>query len=92
MASLQFTFSSILDSYVKFIIFVSDPDYSHLSLGTVSSLLEIGILRRISMLKYYYLGYYLANCPKLAYKARFKPSEILDPNSLSWDQLKNTQI
>lgn len=70
----------------------SDPAYRRLSLGTVSALLEIGLVRRIRQcvpgLHYYYLGYYLGECAKMAYKARFAPSELLDPETLLWEELK----
>ncbi len=36
---------------------------------------------------YYYLGYYLSDCPKLQYKGRFKPSEILDLEDCHWKPL-----
>lgn len=78
----------------------SDPDWAHFSLGTASALLEIALIRRMreghetagsgdtngpaSNIAYYYLGYYLPDCAKLAYKARFQPSELLDPVTLAW--------
>lgn len=40
--------------------------------------------RSVDALAYYYLGYYLPECAKLAYKARFQPSELLDPVTLRW--------
>lgn len=64
-----------------------------LSWGTLSALLEIGLLRRMlagpvadAGLCYYYLGYYLDSCPKLAYKADFRPPEFLHPHTLQWSR------
>jgi len=71
---------------------VSDPLYQNLSLGTVSSVLEIELIRRLQIsrpeLHYYYLGYYIRECPKMAYKARLQPSELLDDELLNWHEFK----
>lgn len=56
--------------------FCYDPDYSSLSLGTFSILAEIGETRRRE-LPFYYTGYYIAECPKMAYKGKFHPRELL---------------
>lgn len=45
---------------------------------------EAGANKAGFRLAYYYLGYYLPDCAKLAYKARFQPSELLDPATLAW--------
>ena len=51
-------------------------------------MIEIGLVRSIcnasSDLHHYYLGYYLERCPKLSYKARFRPYQLLDPISNEW--------
>ncbi|KAK6454669.1 arginyl-tRNA-protein transferase [Scheffersomyces xylosifermentans] len=70
---------SILDflpSGVSSIYFIWDPDYAHLSLGTVSGLREILMCNELQ-LGYYYLGYYIDDCPKMNYKSKFG-GEILD--------------
>jgi arginine-tRNA-protein transferase len=57
------------------IYFFYDPDYRHLSLGTwnVLNLLRVAGERR---LPHVYLGYYVAGCPSMAYKALFRPSQV----------------
>ena len=53
-----------------------DPAFAGRSLGTFSVLWEIEYCRREN-LPYDYLGYYVAGCQKMAYKARFRPNEML---------------
>ena len=52
-----------------------DTDFKFLSLGKLSALKEIEWLRTVGMsaspaLKYYYMGFYIPNCPKMRYKVR----------------------
>lgn len=66
-----------------------DPDYSFLSLGTLSALFEISLTRSLlnsyhGLLRYYYMGYYIHNCPKMRYKGNFGPSYLLCPKTFSW--------
>ncbi len=53
-----------------------DPDAMTRSLGTYSVLWEVDYAKRHNI-SYYYLGYFVANSPKMAYKSRFRPNEIL---------------
>jgi arginine-tRNA-protein transferase len=64
------------------IYFFYDPAQRELSLGTynVLCLLEECARRK---LPYLYLGYYVAGCRSLAYKANFKPNQVLHPDG-SW--------
>ena len=71
VAVLDFFSSGISSVY-----FIWDPDYSKWSLGKVSALREIAILSKINR-PYYYLGYYIEDCPKMNYKAKYG-GEILD--------------
>lgn len=53
-----------------------DPDHSRRSLGTYSILWEIEHCRAVG-LEFYYLGYYVAGSRTMAYKARFRPNQVL---------------
>lgn len=35
-------------------------------------------------MKYYYMGFYIHTCPKMRYKAKFKPSYLLCPLRYTW--------
>jgi arginyl-tRNA--protein-N-Asp/Glu arginylyltransferase len=53
-----------------------DPDFAERGLGTFSVLREVEHCRSED-LTFYYLGYYVAGSRTMAYKARFRPSEVL---------------
>jgi arginine-tRNA-protein transferase len=53
-----------------------DPDLSDRSLGVFVMLQTIELARRLGK-SYAYFGYYVAGCPSMSYKARFRPCEIL---------------
>jgi arginine-tRNA-protein transferase len=53
-----------------------EPECADRSLGTYSVLWEIEYCRQ-ERLAYYYLGYFVAGCSKMAYKSRFHPCQIL---------------
>lgn len=65
-----------------------DPDFAALSLGSLAALKEIEFVqqegRACPSLEYYYLGYYIHTCPKMKYKAAYKPSELLCPVRFMW--------
>jgi arginine-tRNA-protein transferase len=60
-----------------------DPDFGDLSLGVYSALREIKLVHDLNQksadLKYYYMGYYIHSCPKMTYKAQYRPSDLLCP-------------
>lgn len=39
-------------------------------------------------LQYYYMGFYIHSCPKMRYKAAFRPSEIQCPTTRAWHPLE----
>ncbi|HNQ22403.1 MAG TPA: arginyltransferase [Phycisphaerae bacterium] len=59
-----------------------EPEAGQFSPGTFSILWEIEYSQQ-AKLGYYYLGYYIADCQAMAYKARFRPNERLVDNR-SW--------
>jgi arginine-tRNA-protein transferase len=58
------------------IYFYYEPEERSLSLGTwnILSLVEEAAARNLD---YVYLGYFVADCASMAYKARFRPHELL---------------
>jgi arginine-tRNA-protein transferase len=66
------------------IYFFYDPAHNKLSLGTwnVLCLLEEAAARGLA---YLYLGYYVAGCSSLAYKARFAPNQVLRADGFWYD-------
>jgi arginyl-tRNA---protein transferase len=63
-----------------------DPSFSQylVPLGTYSSLREITWTRDVARLPNYYLGYYIHSNTKMRYKANFKPSQLLCPETYQW--------
>lgn len=53
-----------------------DPEFASKSPGTYSVLWEVEYCRT-HQLPYYYLGYYVAGCPTMSYKSRYRPNQIL---------------
>jgi len=62
----------ILDDGISSIYFYYDPDYSHLSLGRLSLLMQIKFAQQAKR-KWIYLGYYVEECSSLNYKANYTP-------------------
>ncbi|KAL5289545.1 ATE1 family protein [Megaselia abdita] len=83
----------ILPFCVSSVYFFYDPDYSFLSLGTYSSLRELEFTQRLSeiipSLKYYYMGFYIHNCPKMKYKGNLSSSYLLCPETFTWVNLND---
>jgi arginyl-tRNA--protein-N-Asp/Glu arginylyltransferase len=64
-----------------------DPDESRRSLGSLIILWHVERARELG-LPHVYLGYWIADSPKMAYKARFQPLEQLTPQG--WQPLPAT--
>ena len=67
------------------VYFVYDTDYQDLNLGTFSILKEIEHAKNLG-LSYYYLGYYIEKCSRMAYKNKFHPQEHFDWQTQLWQQ------
>jgi len=59
---------------------IYDPSQHITAFGKYLSLKEI----QFALPNYYYLGYYIESCPKMRYKAEYKPSELLCPVTYKW--------
>lgn len=83
----------ILPTSVSSVYLFYDPDYAELQLGTVSALREIVLVRQLQRkrnmdrIRYYNMGLYIHECPKMRYKARFGPAQLLDPLTCEWVNL-----
>ncbi|MDG6094548.1 arginyltransferase [Acetobacter sp. AN02] len=70
------TLTDVLNDGLSAVYTFYDPDMQHRSLGTYAVMMLAEFARR-QKLPYVYLGYWIAQSPKMAYKARFRPAEIL---------------
>jgi leucyl-tRNA---protein transferase len=68
------------------ITFMHDPSHRNRSLGTWNVLALIDHARSLGQ-PHVYLGYYIAECPSMAYKARFTPNQILG-RSGTWSDFR----
>lgn len=59
-----------------------DPEFFARSLGTFSAIREIAFCKA-KRIPHYYMGYFVAQCPAMSYKTRFRPYEIMD-KSFRW--------
>ena len=63
-----------------------DPDFNFLSLGVYTALRELEMTRQMYVkepqdFRYYCMGYYVHQCPKMRYKGQYCPSYLLCPES-----------
>jgi leucyl-tRNA---protein transferase len=64
------------------IYFFYDPEMRERSLGTFNVLRILELARHLNV-PYVYLGYFVAGCQSLEYKANFTPNQVLGPDG-SW--------
>jgi len=78
----------ILPRSVSSVYLFYSPAYGHLSLGSLSALQEIAHTATLAAvcpdLRYYYMGFYIHGCPKMAYKGAYVPSELLCEATRTW--------
>jgi arginine-tRNA-protein transferase len=67
----------VVDDGLSSAYFYHDPGWRDLGPGTLSILQEIDFCRRTGR-THLYLGYWIAECPSMAYKANFGPHEVLE--------------
>ncbi|KAK2746832.1 Arginyl-tRNA--protein transferase 1 [Myotisia sp. PD_48] len=60
-----------------------DPAYEKYEFGKSSAMRELALAIEMQY-QYYHMGYYIHSCPKMRYKANFRPQSILDPVTLVW--------
>ena len=68
------------------ITFMHDPAHRDRSLGSWNVLSLIDHARKLGQ-PYVYLGFYIAECPSMSYKARFVPNETLGPDG-NWREFR----
>lgn len=66
-----------LDDGLSAIYTFFDPELESRSLGTFAILTQINLVKELG-LSHLYLGYWIKNCRKMAYKSQFRPLEILE--------------
>lgn len=76
-------FLDVATEGISSVYFIYDTRYSSMSLGTFSVMKEIEYAASQG-LSYYYLGYYINECPRMRYKARFRPFELYDWETETW--------
>ncbi|CCF58918.1 hypothetical protein KAFR_0F03220 [Kazachstania africana CBS 2517] len=75
-----------LPSGVSSVYFIYDPEFKKLSLGKLSALKELTLVHKLSR-PFYYLGYYIDDCPKMNYKSQYG-GELLDVCNLNYVSLE----
>lgn len=63
------------------VYFFFDPDEAHRSPGTFAILREIELARSMG-LQWYYLGFWVAESPKMSYKSSFGPHQLLGTDGI----------
>jgi arginine-tRNA-protein transferase len=67
----------IVPSGLSSIYFYHDPALRGSAVGVFSILTEIDVCRQLGI-EFLYLGYWISRCPSMAYKADYRPHELLE--------------
>jgi arginyl-tRNA---protein transferase len=76
----------LLPHCVSAVYFLYHESVQQWNLGKLGALQEIALAKEGGY-RWWYLGFYIHNCPKMRYKIDYSPQYILDPESLEWDLL-----
>lgn len=79
--------TDITPTVVSGVYHYHDPDFADRSLGTFAILQTLELARHMGK-PWAYFGYYVADCPSLSYKARFRPCELLGHDGV-WRPLQD---
>jgi arginyl-tRNA--protein-N-Asp/Glu arginylyltransferase len=71
----------VCDLSLSSVYFYFDPAESRRSLGTFSAMHEIKWCWQ-KKIQFYYLGFWISGCGNMAYKSKFRPAEILEPDGI----------
>ncbi|GAA5901915.1 hypothetical protein JCM5296_006301 [Sporobolomyces johnsonii] len=95
---IAFAVLDLLPGAVSSVYFVWDPEWAGMSLGKVSALREIQMVREMEDKGLwergtgrYMMGFYIHSCAKMRYKADYQPSFLLDPATntyFPWSHVK----
>lgn len=66
----------VLPNGLSTVYFAFEPNEAKRSLGTFSALKEIELCRTLGK-RWYYLGFFVPGSPKMSYKRRFRPYQLL---------------
>ena len=74
----------LLPHAVSSVYLFYDPEFAHFDWGKLSAMREISLTIEAGY-EFYYMGFYIHSCVKMRYKAGFKPSSLLDPETFQWN-------
>jgi leucyl-tRNA---protein transferase len=69
------------------VYFFYDPKWADKSIGVANVMRQIDVARELGQ-SHVYLGYYVAGCPSMSYKNRFRPRERL----IGWPELDEAPV
>lgn len=80
---IGFSIFDVAERSVSAVYSVFDPGFSRRSPGTLAILRGIEWARRQNY-TFFHLGHFIPGHPKMDYKSRFRPAEIMNPNTGDW--------